>query len=134
MFIVGYRLHHRLAWPLLTSFSPFSPFSLSLSPSLYQVTLLKQLLGSKDLKQIEVSTVDGFQGREKEAIIISMVRSNENKSVGFLADPRRMNVAVTRARRHCSLVCDSETVSNDKMLSGLVEYFMDNGEYAFAEP
>jgi len=95
---------------------------------------LKELLAARELKGVEVSTVDGFQGREKECIVISMVRSNESSSVGFLADPRRMNVAVTRARRHCSLVCDSETVSNDKMLEGLVEYFMDNGEYTLAEP
>ena len=104
-----------------------------ISPYSAQVSLLKGMLASENLKQVEVSTVDGFQGREKEAIIISMVRSNENSTVGFLADPRRMNVAVTRARRHCSLVCDSETVSNDKMLNGLVEYFMENGEYTFAE-
>ena len=95
---------------------------------------MRQLLAASDLRDVEVSTVDGFQGREKEAIVISMVRSNEDNKVGFLADPRRMNVAVTRARRHCSLVCDSETVSNDNMLSGLVDYFMEEGEYTLAEP
>ena len=105
-----------------------------ITPYSAQVALLKQLCANAGLVEVEVSTVDGFQGREKEAIVISMVRSNEDKSVGFLADPRRMNVAVTRARRHCSLVCDSETVSNDKMLAGLVDYFMDNGEYTLAEP
>jgi len=105
-----------------------------ITPYSAQVGLLKELLAARELKGVEVSTVDGFQGREKECIVISMVRSNESSSVGFLADPRRMNVAVTRARRHCSLVCDSDTVSNDKMLEGLVEYFMDNGEYTLAEP
>jgi predicted DNA helicase len=104
-----------------------------IAPYSAQVSLLKQLCSNENLKDVEVSTVDGFQGREKEAIILSTVRSNESSTVGFLADPRRMNVAVTRARRHCSLVCDSETISNDKMLKGLVEYFMDNGEYTFAE-
>lgn len=76
--------------------------------------------------------MDGFQGREKEAIIISMVRCNPTGEVGFLADKRRMNVAVTRARRHCALVCDSETVSNDPFLKGLVQYFEEHGEYASA--
>ena len=51
--------------------------------------------------------MDGFQGREKECIVISMVRSNPLKQVGFLADERRMNVAVTRARRFVCLIGDS---------------------------
>lgn len=85
-------------------------------------------------KDVEISTVDGFQGREKEAIVISMVRSNTQNDVGFLSDARRMNVAVTRARRHCALVCDSETVKGgDEFLKRLVEYFEEHGEYACAE-
>lgn len=105
-----------------------------ISPYSAQVTLVKQNLAAGGLKDVEVSTVDGFQGREKEAIIITMVRSNEEGNVGFVADARRMNVAVTRARRQCSLICDSETISRsgNKMLQGLVEWFMDNGEYTLA--
>jgi ATP-dependent RNA/DNA helicase IGHMBP2 len=53
--------------------------------------------------------------------------------VGFLSDNRRMNVAVTRARRHCALVCDSETVSKAPFLARLVKYFEDNGDYSSAE-
>lgn len=49
--------------------------------------------------------------------------------VGFLSDRRRINVAVTRARRQCCLICDTETVSNDKFLKRLIEYFEENGEY-----
>ncbi|XP_062211738.1 uncharacterized protein LOC133912829 isoform X1 [Phragmites australis] len=104
-----------------------------ITPYAAQVTCLK-MMRNKDakLKDLEISTVDGFQGREKEAIIISMVRSNSKKEVGFLSDHRRMNVAVTRARRQCCLVCDVETVSNDAFLKRLVEYFEENGEYLSA--
>ncbi|KAF8681959.1 hypothetical protein HU200_045412 [Digitaria exilis] len=104
-----------------------------ITPYSAQVTCLK-MMRNKDakLKDLEISTVDGFQGREKEAIIISMVRSNAKKEVGFLSDHRRMNVAVTRARRQCCLVCDVETVSSDKFLKRLIEYFEENGEYLSA--
>ncbi|XP_073107835.1 uncharacterized protein [Elaeis guineensis] len=98
-----------------------------------KVTYLKMMRSKEDsLKDVEISTVDGFQGREKEAIIISMVRSNSKKEVGFLSDRRRMNVAVTRARRQCCLVCDAETVGHDSFLRRLVEYFVEYGEYLSA--
>ncbi|KAG2405662.1 Regulator of nonsense transcripts 1-like protein [Vigna angularis] len=101
-----------------------------ITPYAAQVVLLKMLKNKEDrLKDVEISTVDGFQGREKEAIIISMVRSNSKKEVGFLSDRRRMNVAVTRSRRQCCLVCDTETVSGDGFLKRLIEYFEEHGEY-----
>jgi superfamily I DNA and/or RNA helicase len=104
-----------------------------ITPYAAQVGLLK-IMRSKEmkLKDLEISTVDGFQGREKEAIIISMVRSNAKHEVGFLNDHRRMNVAVTRARRQCCIVCDTETVSSDKFLKRLVEYFEEHAEYLSA--
>ena len=55
--------------------------------------------------------MDGFQGREKEAVIVSLVRSNDAGEVGFLADVRRMNVALTRARAKLVVVGDGATVS-----------------------
>eukprot|EP00257_Ricinus_communis_P020220 XP_015579403.1 DNA-binding protein SMUBP-2 isoform X2 [Ricinus communis] len=104
-----------------------------ITPYAAQVVLLKILRSNEDkLKDVEISTVDGFQGREKEAIIISMVRSNSKKEVGFLSDRRRMNVAVTRARRQCCLVCDTETVTSDGFLKRLIEYFEEHGEYLSA--
>ncbi|KAG9449471.1 hypothetical protein H6P81_009436 [Aristolochia fimbriata] len=104
-----------------------------ITPYAAQVVQLKMLRSNNiKLKEMEISTVDGFQGREKEAIIISMVRSNSRKEVGFLSDRRRMNVAVTRARRQCCVICDTETVSNDSFLKRLVEYFEEHGEYLCA--
>lgn len=96
-----------------------------------QVKLLRELR-TEALAAVEISSVDGFQGREKEAIVISMVRSNAQGQVGFLADSRRMNVAVTRARRQCTLVCDSDTVSKDPFLGRLVAYFEAHGVYRSA--
>jgi ATP-dependent RNA/DNA helicase IGHMBP2 len=101
-----------------------------ITPYNAQVELIRKAIGKEDFGEgkIEVSTVDGFQGREKEIIIISMVRSNQKKNVGFLSDYRRMNVAVTRAKRYCALICDSETVKNDAFLKKLIEYFETKGE------
>lgn len=81
---------------------------------------------------LEIRTVDGFQGGEKEAIILSLVRSNENKEVGFLAEKRRINVAVTRAKRHLVIVCDSETCSKDSFISRLLAHISQNGEHRSA--
>lgn len=81
---------------------------------------------------IEVGSVDGFQGREKEAVVISLVRSNPRGEVGFLADERRLNVAVTRARRHVAIIGDSATVASHPFLGRLVEYIQAHGEYRSA--
>ena len=81
-----------------------------------------------DYPDIEIKSVDGFQGREKEVVIISMVRSNEAQNLGFLVEKRRLNVAVTRAKRQLVLVCDAATVCKDEFLAGFVQYMRDNGE------
>jgi DNA polymerase alpha-associated DNA helicase A len=66
------------------------------------------------LPNIEISTVDGFQGRENDVIIISLVRSNPKFNIGFLTDYKRLNVAVTRARKLLVIVCDTDTIAGDK--------------------
>ena len=101
-----------------------------ISPYSAQVTLLREMRAAAgpSLTALEISTVDGFQGREKEAIVISCVRCNAARQVGFLADSRRMNVAVTRARRHCALVGDSETLAGDAFLGRLVTWLEERGE------
>ena len=102
-----------------------------ITPYNAQVDSLRALLRSS-WPEVEVSSVDGFQGREKEAILLSLVRSNPRGEVGFLADRRRLNVAVTRARRHVVIVGDSATISSNAFLAGLVEYCEKAGEYRSA--
>ena len=103
-----------------------------ISPYNGQVSLLRALR-PEELRSVEISTVDGFQGREKEAIIISTVRANADRAVGFLSDRRRMNVAVTRARRQCALVGCGETLAGDPFLARLAEYFTEHGDYRCAQ-
>eukprot|EP00088_Acartia_fossae_P006397 TRINITY_DN12950_c0_g1_i6.p1 TRINITY_DN12950_c0_g1~~TRINITY_DN12950_c0_g1_i6.p1 ORF type:complete len:989 (-),score=212.71 TRINITY_DN12950_c0_g1_i6:60-3026(-) len=103
-----------------------------ITPYNLQVETIRMNLHTQH-NNIEVHSVDGFQGREKEVVILSLVRSNPNKEVGFLAEKRRLNVAVTRARRQVILICDSDTVSSDKFLAGLIEYMSENGRVETAE-
>ena len=79
---------------------------------------------------LEVKTVDGFQGREKEAVLVSLTRSNPDDEIGFLADRRRLNVALTRARRKLVVVGDDATVTADPVFRDFVEHVRDRGRYA----
>jgi hypothetical protein len=78
-----------------------------IAPYSAQVRLLRE---KQEIPGLEIDSVDGFQGREKEAVVLSLVRSNVEGEVGFLADVRRMNVALTRARRKLLIVGDSATL------------------------
>jgi ATP-dependent RNA/DNA helicase IGHMBP2 len=88
-----------------------------------------ELLKSMEMP-VEIRTVDGFQGGEREAVVLSLVRSSPQKgsSIGFLRDDRRLNVAVTRAKRHCCVVADSETVSSSPFVKNLIEWIEHHGE------
>lgn len=98
-----------------------------ITPYNAQVQLLRQLLAHEP--DLEIGTVDGLQGREKEAVVVSLVRSNEAGEVGFLAELRRLNVALTRARRHLTVVGDSATLAHDRDLMGLAEHLQANAVY-----
>lgn len=74
-----------------------------------QLALLAGLLKEK-YPRLELGSVDGFQGREKEAVVVSTVRSNSEHEVGFLGEKRRLNVAMTRPKRHLCVIGDSDTI------------------------
>ncbi|XP_022249895.1 DNA-binding protein SMUBP-2-like isoform X2 [Limulus polyphemus] len=103
-----------------------------IAPYNLQVDLLKLRLANKYLK-LEIKSVDGFQGQEKEVVILSLVRSNSIGEIGFLAENRRINVAVTRAKRHLAIVCDSETVSHNEFLRTLMNYITQHGDVRSAQ-
>jgi predicted DNA helicase len=91
-----------------------------IAPYAAQVRLLRERL---PIDNLEIDTVDGFQGREKEAVIITLVRSNTQGEIGFLADTRRMNVALTRARRKLIVIGDSATIGGHEFYARMLGYF-----------
>lgn len=84
------------------------------------------------LSQIAVHTVDGFQGQERDIIAISLTRSNDEGAVGFLADTRRMNVAMTRARKKLVMAGDSATIATHPFYNDLLDYVEQIGAYCSA--
>ncbi|WP_020568363.1 AAA domain-containing protein [Neolewinella persica] len=81
---------------------------------------------------LTINTVDGFQGRERDVVYLSLVRSNEKQEIGFLGDYRRMNVAITRAKKYLIVIGDSATIGNDKFFAGFLEYVEKHGLYQTA--
>ena len=98
----------------------FPPDQLGIiSPYDEQVNTIKKLMDNPD--GLEIKTVDGFQGREKEIILLSFVRSNDSGKLGFLTDYRRMNVAITRARRKLVMIGDAETLAVNNVYQQLLQ-------------
>ena len=108
-----------------------------ISPYKHQVELLKELVRSSTelgevLDSITVNTIDSFQGQERDAVYISMVRSNTDNIIGFLSDVRRMNVAMTRARKKLVVIGDSATISQHNFYAGFIEYAQKQDAYKSA--
>ena len=98
-----------------------------ISPYRAQVQYLRRLLKNKEFFKpfrhlISVNTVDGFQGQERDIILISLVRANDEGQIGFLRDLRRMNVAITRARMKLIILGDASTMTRHPFYKKLYEY------------
>jgi ATP-dependent RNA/DNA helicase IGHMBP2 len=78
---------------------------------------------------MRISTIDSFQGQEKEIVILSLVRSNEDGDIGFLKDYRRMNVAITRAKEQLFVIGDSATIGGDPFYNSFLTYIENHGSY-----
>lgn len=122
---------------LYEHFRPYHGFGLDIgiiAPYRKQVTRIRQELkrrfGAVVRKDIEVNTVDGFQGREKDVIVFSAVRSMDQ--VGFLADVRRLNVAITRARFALWMVGKMETLQRQRTWAQLLTHIKDKHVLAHA--
>ena len=106
-----------------------------ISPYSEQVKYLKlKLEEDEELKKydIVINSIDGFQGQEKDVIYISLVRSNDKGEIGFLSDEKRLNVAMTRARKKLILIGDMSTLSKSKLFNRLSEHVEKVGVYQSA--
>ncbi len=110
-----------------------------ISPYRGQVQLLRKLVRQSNFlkplqSQISVNTVDGFQGQERDVILISMVRGNDKGRIGFLNDLRRMNVAITRARMKLIVLGDTTTLAHNPFYKKLIEHVAEHGKMVVVEP
>lgn len=96
-----------------------------ISPYSGQVSAAKEMLP----KEMRTSTIDSFQGQEKENVILSLVRSNNDGEIGFLKDYRRMNVAITRAKEQLFVIGDSATIGADPFYDAFLTYVEKQGNY-----
>jgi superfamily I DNA and/or RNA helicase len=102
------------------------PISTALiSPYSGQVAAARECLP----RELRISTIDSFQGQEKENIIVSLVRSNDDGDIGFLKDYRRMNVAITRAKEKLFVIGDSATIGADAFYNSFLTYIEKHGSY-----
>uniref|UniRef100_UPI003F71F62B AAA domain-containing protein n=1 Tax=Dyadobacter sp. TaxID=1914288 RepID=UPI003F71F62B len=108
-----------------------------ISPYKEQINILKEQLQHAGfpndyLPKIAVNTIDSFQGQERDVVYISMTRSNAEGEIGFLADIRRMNVAMTRARKKLVVIGDSATLSSLPFYTDFIAYAETLGAYQSA--
>ncbi len=106
-----------------------------ISPYAEQVRFIRSQISEDEAFQnldLQIDTIDGFQGQEKDLIIISLVRSNINSEIGFLKDFRRLNVALTRARKKLVVIGDFSTLSSNELYSDFIKFVDQKGQYKSA--
>ena len=109
-----------------------------ISPYKAQVSLMQEIflqrkpVSEEIMKLTAINTIDSFQGQERDVVYISLVRSNEKGEIGFLSDTRRMNVAITRARKKLVIIGDSATIGNHPFYNELINYVNEIGAYRSA--
>ncbi|MCU0346107.1 MAG: AAA domain-containing protein [Saprospiraceae bacterium] len=117
--------HEGKELPSIALISPYKEQVMHMQDTVAEDSTLKD-------KGLDINTIDGFQGQERDVVYISLVRSNAKCEIGFLTDYRRMNVAMTRARKLLVIVGDSGTVGADLFYQALLEYCETHGGYQTA--
>ncbi len=115
------------SFPTIAIISPYKEQLHVLKEQLQQAANLQPYL-----HRIAVNTIDSFQGQERDIVYISMTRSNTDSIIGFLADTRRMNVAMTRARKKLVVIGDSATLSQNQFYADLISYAEKQNAYKSA--
>jgi ATP-dependent RNA/DNA helicase IGHMBP2 len=119
--------YNAAAFPTLAIISPYRSQVQLLQHLVAQTSALKPYAG-----KISVNTIDSFQGQERDIVYIGMTRSNADNRIGFLSEVRRMNVAMTRARKKLVVIGDSATLSQSPFYAGFISYAESHEAYQSA--
>jgi hypothetical protein len=123
---IGFGLFKEKGWTI-GLIAPYSAQVRRLRHLIFDTYAFPNLRAFSEL--ITIDTVDGFQGQERDLMLLSMTRSNERGEIGFLSDKRRMNVALTRAKRKMIVVGDSSTLAQHAFFDALLRYVEEKGSY-----
>lgn len=111
-------------FPTIGIISPYQEQVKTIMPMMEDYEQISEITG-----QISVNTIDSFQGQEKDVIYISLTRSNTARSIGFLEDIRRINVAMTRAKKKLVIIGDATTLSRSNFYNDLIDYAQQRNSY-----
>jgi len=123
---IGFGLFKEKGWSI-GLIAPYSAQVRRLPHLIFDTYEFPNLRAFSDL--ITIDTVDGFQGQERDLMLLSMTRSNDRGEIGFLSDKRRMNVALTRAKRKLIVIGDSSTLAQHEFFDALLRYVEEKGSY-----